>query len=170
MVERRYLVTVLGRSFEVELSDGPNGPRLRLDGSPVDLELHASAGRSLAGRIDGQAVRALVQAKAGEAVVVLHGETLAAEVRDWRLRLLEQMAAGNPTAVSGESIRAPMPGLVVGVPVSVGEAVLKGTCVAVLQAMKMENELRTVSGGTVSEVRVEVGQTVEQGQVLVVLE
>jgi pyruvate carboxylase subunit B len=63
-----------------------------------------------------------------------------------------------------------MPGLVVSVPVSVGDTVAKGTSVVVLQAMKMENELRASTSGRVVEVRVDRGQAVEQGQVLLVLE
>jgi pyruvate carboxylase subunit B len=60
-----------------------------------------------------------------------------------------------------------MPGLVVRVSVEPGQAVESGAGVLVLEAMKMENELRATSAGIVRAVRVQPGQAVERGQVLV---
>lgn len=66
-------------------------------------------------------------------------------------------------------VRAPMPGLVLNVVKAVGEKVERGETVAVLEAMKMENDLATPHEGTVKEVLVSKGQTVNQGDVLVVI-
>jgi biotin carboxyl carrier protein len=63
-----------------------------------------------------------------------------------------------------------MPGLVVRVLCAAGDAVEAGQPLVVLQAMKMENELSLPRGGHVSTVSTAPGQTVEQGQVLVVVE
>lgn len=67
-------------------------------------------------------------------------------------------------------VRAPMPGLVINVPFSVGSAVERGQTVVVLEAMKMENDLATPLTGTITAIRVNKGQTVNQGDVLVVVE
>ena len=64
---------------------------------------------------------------------------------------------------------APMPGLVVGIPLAVGTDVTRGQAVIVLEAMKMENDLPSPIAGTIKEVRVDRGQTVNQGDVLVVI-
>lgn len=66
-------------------------------------------------------------------------------------------------------VRAPMPGLVLNVVKAVGEKVERGETVAILEAMKMENDLSTPHEGTVKEVLVNKGQTVNQGDVLVVI-
>ena len=63
-----------------------------------------------------------------------------------------------------------MPGLVVKVLCQAGDEVAAGQPLVVLQAMKMENELSLSRGGTVGQVSAQAGQTVEQGQVLVVVE
>ena len=63
-----------------------------------------------------------------------------------------------------------MPGLVVRVQVEAGQAVAAGTGMVVLEAMKMENELRAATAGTVRSVRVAPGEAVEKGQVLVEFE
>ncbi|MBI4495261.1 MAG: hypothetical protein HY690_21000 [Chloroflexi bacterium] len=168
--ERRYLVTVGERSFVVAVADGPDGPRVWVDGQPVALELYPARSPLVAGRLEGAPLRALAQAKGEAVAVALAGETLVAQVQDQRRQLLGQVAAGGRAAARGQVVKAPMPGLVVGVPVALGETVARGASVVVLQAMKMENELRAAAEGKVVQVQVEVGQTVEQGQVLVVLE
>jgi biotin carboxyl carrier protein len=64
---------------------------------------------------------------------------------------------------------APMPGKVVAVLVEVGASVKPGAGLVVLEAMKMENEFRATGGGVVTEIHVTVGQTVDAGDLLVVV-
>ena len=64
-------------------------------------------------------------------------------------------------------LRAPMPGLVVQVPVGEGDHVEAGTTVVTIEAMKMENELRAEGVATVARVMVAPGEAVDKGQVLV---
>ncbi|HJW48072.1 MAG TPA: acetyl-CoA carboxylase biotin carboxyl carrier protein subunit, partial [Candidatus Limnocylindria bacterium] len=72
-------------------------------------------------------------------------------------------------AVGPAPLVAPMPGLIVRVNVQVGDAVQPGAPVVVMEAMKMENELRAQTAGVVSAVRVQPGAAVEKGAVLVEL-
>ena len=74
---------------------------------------------------------------------------------------------GGDRARGPAALKAPMPGLVVRVQVETGQSVGAGTGVVVLEAMKMENELRTSAPGVVAAVRVRAGEAVEKGQVLV---
>ena len=82
-------------------------------------------------------------------------------------------AAAPKTALSGASgsvvVSAPMPGKILGVKAAVGQAVKKGDVVAVLEAMKMENEIVAPSDGTVASVNVSAGDSVEAGATLVTL-
>ena len=71
--------------------------------------------------------------------------------------------------VAGEQVCAPMPGTVMSVKVSNGQAVKKGDVLVVLEAMKMENEIFAPCDGTVASVAVSSGDAVESGKVLVVL-
>jgi len=66
-------------------------------------------------------------------------------------------------------IRAPMPGLIVKVKVNEGESVRPGTNLLVLEAMKMENEIRSVQYGVVEKIHVKQGMAVEKNQPLVKL-
>jgi biotin carboxyl carrier protein len=62
-----------------------------------------------------------------------------------------------------------MPGLVVDIEVKAGQSVCRGDGLAIVEAMKMENELTATADGVVREVRVEKGQTVEKDQVLLII-
>ena len=101
--------------------------------------------------------------------IQIAGQRFEVKVEDERTKMLAGLARSG--AHSGEAtVQAPMPGLVVGVPLEPGAEVSEGQTVVVLEAMKMENDLSSPIAGTIKEVRVSKGQTVEQGQVLVVVE
>ena len=166
---RRYVITVGGRDLVVSLHDGPAGRRATIDGQEVDFQLRPASQPVVAGVLEGRWFRALARRDGDEVVVVVRGEALRVRVRDERQQLLERVAAPARVLAHEQVIRAPMSGLVVGLLVAVGDVIEAGQCVAILQAMKMENELRATAPGRVAEVRVEVGQTVEARQVLMVV-
>ncbi len=79
------------------------------------------------------------------------------------------VAAAPAAKVAGEEVCAPMPGTVMSVKVSAGQAVKKDDVLLVLEAMKMENEIFAPCDGTVAAVSVSQGEAVESGKVLVVI-
>ena len=78
-------------------------------------------------------------------------------------------AAAAPAAVAGEAVTAPMPGNILKVNVTAGQAVKEGDLLLVLEAMKMENEIFAPCNGTVAQVLVQKGATVDTGATMVVL-
>lgn len=78
-------------------------------------------------------------------------------------------AASAAPAVEGENVCAPMPGTILSVAVSNGQAVKKGEVLCVLEAMKMENEIYAPRDGVVASVSIAKGEAVESGKTLVVL-
>lgn len=100
--------------------------------------------------------------------IMLAGQRFEVHVEDER----EKALAGSIKSAheAGEAIvRAPMPGLVLGIPFEPGAKVERGQTVAILEAMKMENDLASPIVGTIKEVKVAKGQTVNQGDALVVV-
>ena len=77
--------------------------------------------------------------------------------------------AAGVTVSGGESVKAPMPGNILKVNVSVGQSVKEGDLLCVLEAMKMENEIMAPRAGTVAQVVVSKGSSVNTGDALVVL-
>ena len=101
--------------------------------------------------------------------VLINGELYEVSVQDERSYRLSQ-ARGEVRETSGEAtIRSPMPGVVVKVPVEAGQTVHKGETVIILESMKMENELKSPRDGVVVRVNITAGVTVEKGQDLVVV-
>ena len=164
----KYFVTIAGREVEVDLT----GPRPRVDGREVEADLARIPGTDRVSlRLDGRSY-AFDLARGqehGQWTVMAQGRRLDASVVDERTRAIREMAGGHE-AHTERTIVAPMPGLVVRVEVQVGEAVRGGQGVVIVEAMKMENELKAPGDGVVARIEVEAGQTVEKGAVLLVLE
>lgn len=72
-------------------------------------------------------------------------------------------------AAEGKPVAAPMPGTIVSVNVTQGQAVKSGDVLVILEAMKMENEIKAPADGTVASVNVNKGESVDSGQTLVTL-
>ncbi len=164
----RYFVTLADRTLEVDLS----GATPVIDGVPVEAELASIPGTSLRHLVvDGASreVVALEGERRGRWHLSLLGERIVADVVDERTRAIREMTGGADEEAE-KVVVAPMPGLVVRVEVEPGQRVRAGQGVVIVEAMKMENELKAPADGTVSRIEVSVGQTVDKGAVLLVLE
>jgi biotin carboxyl carrier protein len=147
--ERRFAVVIDGRALEVDAVEvRPGTWSLVIDGRSRLVDLDRTGGKlSLATTAGATAV----------------------ELEDARRRRLARATAAGRPKVAGEELRAPIAGRVVKVLVAVGDVVAPGDGVVVLEAMKMENELKAERGGTVSAVQAEPGQSVDTGAPLVTL-
>ena len=72
-------------------------------------------------------------------------------------------------ATGAGAIKAPMPGLIIDIKIKEGDSVKPGQVVAVMEAMKMENDLRSTLSGTVKEICVQKGAQVSTGEILIVI-
>ena len=88
---------------------------------------------------------------------------------DERTRAIRDLSAKSEAASGPAPLKAPMPGLVVRIAVAVGDEVAAGQALVVVEAMKMENELRASSAGIVTAIKAVQGTAVEKGAVLIEL-
>ncbi len=84
--------------------------------------------------------------------------------------LINRLGLAKKVVHTVNDIKAPMPGLIGSVQVSVGQAVQEGDPVLILEAMKMENVIKSPADGTVKEILIGAGDAVEKGQVMIVFE
>lgn len=165
----RYVVDVNGSRVEVALD--PDG--IRVDDALVDAELSEIEGTSLRLlRIGSEVRRVTVRREEGRGRFTLwiDGFRFTVEALDERTRTIRDLSAVSAGPVGPAPLVAPMPGLIVRVHVVVGDAVQAGQGLVVMEAMKMENELRAVTPAVIKAVHARPGETVEKGQLLVEFE
>lgn len=145
--------------LEVSSGEGQSGQ------TPVSLEhIH---GDKYQIRMGNRSAPVFISRTAGGYRTVLYGHEFSARVEEARIyRLKQEMAeligGGGPTDVV-----SPMPGLVLSIEVEEGQGVSAGQGVAVVESMKMENEIRASEAGVVEQIVVEPGQAVDKGETLV---
>ncbi|CAN5764101.1 biotin/lipoyl-binding protein [soil metagenome] len=164
----RYYVMIGGREIEVDLT----GVTPRVNGREVEAELGAARDQVVRHLIvNGRSIAIVAQQgdRRGQWRLALGADRVIADAVDERTRAIRAMS-GEIAEETEKTIVAPMPGLVVRVDVEVGQQVKAGQGVVVVEAMKMENELKAPGDGTILEIRAQPGTTVEKGAVLLVLE
>lgn len=163
----RYITTVDGETFEVEIN---SENEITVSGRRLRVDFQSVAGQPVYSLIlDNQSYEAYVYPSDQGLDVLLLGQLYHTVVEDERQRRLRQ-ASGMQVTPSGEfHLRAPMPGLVVAIPIAEGQQVGQGQDLVILESMKMQNELKAPREGTISRVRVKPGDNVEQNQILVTL-
>lgn len=145
----RYALTIHGKRHEVDASTLEHGAVSML--------------------VDGQSYGVEFEPHGDEVAVLVKGQVTRIDVTDERRRRL-RAAGGGFTAEGKQTIVAPMPGKVVKVLVAVGDEVKEGQGLVVVEAMKMENELKSPKAGKVVELTAKEGSAVENGAKLVVVE
>ncbi len=163
----KYATTVGNQTFTIDVNrDG----QVTIDDQviPIDFfSIDQATAYSLL--LDHDSYEVLVNEENGEYQVLLQGHLFNVQVEDERARRLALASRGFGLGSGDIHIKAPMPGLIVSVPITEGQLVKKSDVLVVLESMKMENELKAPRDGTVSAVRVQNRQSVEQGQILVTI-
>ena len=164
----KYIVQVGAERVEVELDGG----RATVDGEATEAGLTDVPGTPVRLVTIGRSVHRVVARRhpeRGRYTLWVDGFRYEAEALDERTRTIRDLTAQSATASGPAPLAAPMPGLVVGVAVAVGDVVQAGQGLVVMEAMKMDTELRASAGGTGVRVHVEAGVAVEKGALLVEL-
>ena len=162
----KYIVEVAGETLEIAVE----GERVLVNGTPANVSLSEVPGTPIVLlTIDGVAHQLVVSrtGERGRIVILTSSSRIEASAIDERSRALRALTDARTSKAHHMSLTAPMPGLVLRIDVEPGQVVERGQGLVVMEAMKMENELRAVSRGTVKAVHVEPGSAVEKGALLV---
>lgn len=143
MATKNYKITIAGQTYDVEVGD--------ISSSPVEV--------SVDGTIYQVEIPGLITPVSSAIPVVAAPETVAPAPQ-------AVARPSVPTSGSDGVVRSPMPGKIISVSVSVGDAVTKGQPILVLESMKMENMIASPINGTVSAVHVSANDAVQHGQTL----
>jgi len=173
---RTLLVTAKNRKYEITRSEAGT---IVVDGRTVRVDLVELGGGHFSIRVDGRHYAGFVRSGSNDAAAAPESDRhtfVTISDREYELivddetSLLKKSLQGARESATGTIVvKAPMPGLVVKVDVSIGNHMKAGQPLLVLEAMKMENEIRTTEGGLVQTVHVKAGTAVEKGEPLVTL-
>jgi acetyl/propionyl-CoA carboxylase alpha subunit len=145
-------VSLNGHTFRARLEDLPSEPMQLLS---IDGTIH----RLIARRVER-----------GVYDVSIDGHRFTVEALDERARVIRELSGAGRKVVAPAHLMAPMPGLIIRVNVKEGDQVRPGQGLVVMEAMKMENELRATASAVVKRVAVTTGSAVEKGAMLLEME
>lgn len=163
-----YEVTIAGELHKVELARVGASWRCHLNGREVPIDVSSLQHGVLSLLIGGKSYEIKQETTATESNIVIGSERLPAVVRD--PRSLRSRKSSGMEVEGVKKIRASMPGKVVRILVPAGAAVKAGQGIVVIEAMKMQNEMKSPKEGTVKKINVTEGAPVEAGQVLAEVE
>ena len=165
----KYYVRVGGQALEVT----HDGAEVRVDGVPLEARLAEVEGTPVRMLTIGDEVHRIIVrpgASRGRYTLWVDGFRHEVEALDERMRAIRELAGATAGPAGPAPLVAPMPGMVVRVQVQVGDKVQPGQGLVVMEAMKMENELRATAAATVKAVIAQPGTAVEKGALLLELE
>jgi biotin carboxyl carrier protein len=155
----KYVTTIAGHEYIVDIFDdhrvSVDGKIYQIDFMPVgDQQVYSLV-------VNGRSVDAHVYPNEETWQVIFQGNLFTASVEDEREKRLRAAMGGRVADHEDFHLKAPMPGMVISIPVGEGQQIHKGDVLAVLESMKMQNELRSPRDGKVIRLRVKAGDRVE---------
>ncbi|MBU1920461.1 acetyl-CoA carboxylase biotin carboxyl carrier protein subunit [bacterium] len=165
MVET-YHIEIAGRVYDVNL----NFDQTIVNGKVITPEHVEFDGHILRYRSQNSLRTVVLDRSEEQAYLMMNGREVPVMIETSRDRLLRLAESASVSGVHHAEIKAAMPGLVVRINKQVGDPVKKGDPVLILEAMKMENEVRAPIDGVISEIRAKERGSVEKGDILIVFE
>ena len=162
-----YEIAIDGRSYRLDLSQAEGRWSCRVDGREVEVDAVLARPNVLSLRIDNKAYEVKCERVGGDVHIWVGSQRFAVDLRDPR------SLRGRTRAVDDhgpKKLTAPMPGKVVRILLTQGTDVEAGAGVLVVEAMKMQNEVKSPKKGTIQKILVSEGTAVNAGDVLAIVE
>jgi biotin carboxyl carrier protein len=160
----KYITTINEEEFIVEIL---NDQRVAVNGETYQVNFDMVGDQPVYSLLlNGNSYEAHIYEGDEGWEVLLQGTLYPATVIDEREHRLRSAFGSGPEQTGEYYLKAPMPGLVVDLPISDGQEVKEGQVLLILESMKMQNELKSPRDGVISRIRVQVGDNVERRQTL----
>ena len=154
-----------GHSARVEVREAQGRYRVTIGDKTLELDWVKTGASDVSVLVDGVSLDLSLEKTPEGFAVIVRGDRFEVDLKD----AVKGGVLGKAAPTGPLKLMAPMPGKIVKVLVSVGDSVEAGRGVLVMEAMKMENELKANRSGTVEAIRVTEGQAVEMGALLLII-
>jgi acetyl/propionyl-CoA carboxylase alpha subunit len=163
-IAMKYVTTIQGREYIVDIIDDHH---VSVDGVAYQVDFMQVGTQPVYSLVvNGQSFDSHVSLNEDTWQVLIRGNLFNATVEDEREKRLRAALAGKVAEHEDYHLKAPMPGLVISIPVVEGQQIHRGDVLVILESMKMQNELRSPRDGKVVRVRVNTGDRVEQKETM----
>jgi len=164
-----YLVKIADKEYNVTIDSAAHPPQIKLNGKKVSTDFSTRSDNSeIQLLINNRSYDVEVAKQNGNFTVFIYGKEYSLYAEDERLAKIREVAGMGAEEDSRKRLRAPMPGLVTHLLKGPDDQVAKGESLIVVEAMKMENEIKSHVDGIIKEISVKEGQTIDKDAVLVV--
>lgn len=164
----RYQIKVKNNIYELEVENSQPDVKIYHKGEQINIDLKKIHSNLYSLILDGKQFRVwLAPLENGYYNVVLNQEALKSAVEDERQHLRKLFHTGQQVKSEITQIRSPMPGLVSFVDVKMDQQIAAGQGLVIIEAMKMENEIKSPVGGKITKILVKQGETLEKDTLLV---
>lgn len=163
----KYVTIVANQQFVIDIN---HAGEITVNGQVINVDMQQMQDTTMYSMIiDGQSHDVRMNEGEGAYLVQLSGDIFEVVVEDERTRRIAGLKSG-PAAATGEIvIKAPMPGVVIDVLVTKGQAVEQGDILVILESMKMQNEFKAPRAGQIHAIRVAPGDKVEQNVAMITM-
>ena len=161
-----YIVKVDDKEYRVDLEKEVRGFKVSLNGNSMKVEIVKSSLSHFSLIVKNKIYDIIIQ---DENTISVDGESYNVKVEDERLQELKKLK-GEDELAEEVTVAASMPGLIIKIEVKEGDKVKAGQGLAIIEAMKMQNEVKAPKDGIVKQILVKKGMTVNGGDTLVVIE
>jgi len=161
-----FKAAVRNNSYQVTVDKG----EFSIDGRKIDLDLAKLSNRKYHVISNNKSYNIeLVSLDKAKKVVTLkvNNATYEVSLKDKMDELLAKLGMDTLLEDKTEDLKAPMPGLILEIAVEKGQSIAKGDKLLILEAMKMENVIKAASDAIVEDIKVNIGDSVDNGQILI---
>ncbi len=166
----KYHIHIGEQEIPLELYRDGETIRVNNGNREIPLDIHYIGDGFISVIIGGRQYDLYLSENSGNMVVHIGFNKFEVSVLDEREKMLSEFAKSHSSKTKLSELKAPMPGLVVKILVKAGDEFKRGEGLIIIEAMKMENELKAVDDGRVKEIKVSSGDAVDKGTMLMKFE
>ena len=165
----KFFAQIDGNAFTADLDADADAGRWWINDRAVSANLHKiGPGHYLMNR-DGRIYQAYIHRESNQYQVAINGERFQFALDDEKTHLIRNWLKNDRHAKKVQEIRAPMPGLIIELPVVEGQEISEGDTVAIIEAMKMENEIKATMRGIIEGILVKQRESVDKNTILITI-